>query len=249
MSVKVLILSGYGINADCELEEAFRRSGGVPTRVHVSDLAERPALLADYRILAFPGGFSFGDHLGSGQVLANLFRKKLRPEIEKFIAEGKLIIGICNGFQILVKMGVLPNIDGDWKKEVSLVHNDSGGYEDSWVSLSFERDCPSVWTKGLSRIELPIRHGEGRFVASEEATLDRLDASRLVAIRYAGRNPNGSERNIAGISDKTGRIFGLMPHPEAYLLPENHPRWTRGEKRETGLAIFRNGIEYFEKQN
>jgi len=243
MSPAALIVCGFGINADEELARAFLESGAEPRRVHITDLLEEPGLLSDARILAFPGGFSFGDHLGSGMVLANLLRKRLRPEIEAFVDDGGLAIGICNGFQVLVKTGILPNLRGGWEREVSLVHNEKPGYVDDWITVRFEKESPCVWTKGLSRMDLPIRHGEGRLVARDPSALEALEGERLVALRYEGRNPNGSVNAIAGICDRSGRILGLMPHPEAFLIPENHPDRRRGVSGETGLALFRNAVE------
>jgi len=271
------VVTGYGINADEELELAFRMAGAAARRVHAGDLVADPGLLARFDILALPGGFSFGDHLGSGQVLAHLLRRSLRPAIEEFVASGGLVVGVCNGFQALVKMGLLPNLAGRWEREVSLVHNASGVFEDRWVRIAFDPAGPCVWTRGIAAMDVPVRHGEGRFVAADDQVLAELEAGHLVAARYAPRdgsagaavypdNPNGSVHGIAGITDRTGRIFGLMPHPEAFLFRENHPEWTRGQGRPKvgpdmdvgrptrgqspdladghgdGLAIFRAGV-------
>jgi phosphoribosylformylglycinamidine synthase I len=261
------VVTGYGINADEELTLAFRMAGAGARRVHAGDLVADPGLLARFDILALPGGFSFGDHLGSGKVLAHLFRRSLRPAIEEFVGSGGLVIGICNGFQVLVKMGLLPNLSARWEPEVSLVHNASGVFEDRWVRVAFDPASPCAWTRGVSPMDVPVRHGEGRFVAVERV-LTELEAAHLAAVRYVCRdgsagpaaypdNPNGSVDGIAGITDRTGRIFGLMPHPEAFLFRENHPEWTRGHVRPMvgngappwrgrgeggGLAIFRAGV-------
>lgn len=237
-----LIACGYGINADEELAEAFRLAGADARRVHLTDLLESPGELARSRILAFPGGFSFGDHLGSGMVLANLLRKRLKPEIEAFIADGGLVIGICNGFQVLAKTGILPNLRGGWERDITLVHNENPGYVDDWVRVRFEPESPCVWTRGLEPRDLPVRHGEGRLVARSEEVLETLERERLVALRYEGRNPNGSIHDIAGVCDRSGRILGLMPHPEAFLVPENHPFRRRGVPCGTGLELFRNAV-------
>ncbi len=242
MEITALVLGGYGINADEELAEAFSRAGASARRVHVADLAAEPGLLAGARIVAFPGGFSYGDHLGSGQVLALLCRDRLRSALERFVADGGLVIGICNGFQVLVRMGMLPNRDGRWGREVSLIPNESGRFVDGWYPLAFEPGSRCAWTRGLSGVEYPVRHGEGRFVARDEATLDALESEGLVAARYVGDGPNGSSRGIAGICDPTGRVFGLMPHPECYLDPESSPDRRRGKRGETGLALFENGV-------
>ena len=274
--VKVCIITGYGINADRELLTAFEAAGSSAFRVHISDIIENPKIINSYEILAFPGGFSFGDHLGSGKVFANLCRINLKHELRNFVESGRLIIGICNGFQVLVKMGILPNLSGNWTQDVSLVRNESGKFEDRWVRVNINTSSRCVWTEGLKEMEFPVRHGEGRFVVKSEAVLESLKKEGLIALRYAPRlvrrgvgrdcagneaeapvltypdNPNGSIDNIAGICDTTGRVFGLMPHPEAFLIPENHPRWTRRHKtgemiNTSGLLIFKNGIKYIEK--
>jgi phosphoribosylformylglycinamidine synthase I len=259
---RVCIITGFGINADEELACAFDRAGGESIRVHVSDLIGAPRLLSTFRILAFPGGFSFGDHLGSGKVFATLFRRTLGRELREFIAGGGLVLGICNGFQVLVKMGVLPNLEGRGTQEVSLIHNDSGKYEDRWVRVQFEENSRCVWTKGLSDMDLPVRHGEGKFVVRTNEDMNALAAQGVIALRYAAReaggnivsypdDPNGSDGHVAGICDTTGRVFGLMPHPEAFLHAENHPQWTRPEApqrsrrrraRGEGLRILANGV-------
>jgi phosphoribosylformylglycinamidine synthase subunit PurQ / glutaminase len=244
---------GFGINADEELALAFQMAGAQAFRVHERDLADDPARLERFQILAFPGGFSFGDHLGSGRVFATLFRRSLGGALEKFISRGGLVIGVCNGFQSLVKMGFLPDLSGTHAQEVSLIHNDSGRFEDRWVRIGFEKSCPCLWTRGLSDMDLPVRHGEGKFVTESPQTLAELESRKLVALRYVGQgypeDPNGSINHIAGICDPTGRVFGLMPHPEAFLYAENHPEWTR-QASDTrgpgpegrGLEIFRNGV-------
>ncbi len=246
------VVTGHGINADVELALAFQLAGGQAERVHVNDLLAAPARLAGYGILAFPGGFSFGDHLGSGKVFATMVRRRLRPAIEELVAGGGLVLGVCNGFQILVKMGILPNLSGSWDQEVSLVHNDSGKFEDRWVTVRAEPESPCVWTSGLERIDLPVRHGEGKLVTASVDILSAVRDRGLAALRYVSRsgspavypeNPNGSLDDIAGISDATGRVFGLMPHPEAFLFPENHPEWSRGGARKgEGLAFFTAGV-------
>jgi phosphoribosylformylglycinamidine synthase len=238
-SVRVCIITGYGINADRELAEAFRLCGGEADLVHINDIIASPGILKRYAVIGFPGGFSFGDHLGSGLVFANLFKRNLQDHLDNFITEGGLIIGICNGFQVLVKMGVLPNLDGAWTPSVSLVHNDSGMFTDRWIEVQADESCRCVWTTGIGRLDLPVRHGEGRFIAASDTVFKRLESEHLIALTYSGLNPNGSEGNVAGITDPTGRILGLMPHPEAYVGRENHPAWKEG----SGLEIFKNGLE------
>ncbi len=307
--VKACVVTGFGINCDEELALAFSLAGAAAERVHVGDLIADPRRLGAYRIIAFPGGFSFGDHLGSGKVFALLFKRNLGDALGEFVAGGGLVIGICNGFQVLVKMGLLPNLAGDFGQEVSLIHNDSGKYEDRWVRLSFAEQSPCVWTRGLDYMDAPVRHGEGKFVTRSPQILAALEAGGLAAARYVSRNggayashratalarqargarreggceadsespmrapplgrlqtpsgrpwprggpaaypdnPNGSVADIAGLCDRTGRIFGLMPHPEAFLFKVNHPDWNRGiigseggEPYGSGLAIFRAGV-------
>ncbi|HAP44375.1 MAG: hypothetical protein A2087_03930 [Spirochaetes bacterium GWD1_61_31] len=244
MKTRALVVAGYGINADEELAVAFQLAGAEAERRHVADLVAEPALLAAYDYLAFPGGFSFGDHLGSGLVLAQLFRRKLYPELSRFVADGGLVIGICNGFQTLVKTGLLPALDGSSRPSVSLVHNQQGRFIDDWVMVEVDPASPCVWTQGLGRRWLPIRHGEGRFVTDTPATLARLEAGHLVALRYHGGNPNGSVADIAGICDPTGRVFGLMPHPEAFIHPEVHPARRHGYEGGLGLDVFRQAVAW-----
>ena len=248
-TVKTAVITGYGINADNELKQAFIMSGSDAVKIHIQDLIDKPELLQDFHILAFPGGFSFGDHLGSGLVFAHLFKKHLKKELDRFIEDGKLIIGICNGFQVLVKMGVLPNFEKDWSCDVSLIHNNTGVFENSWLEISFNSRSGCVWTKNLDVMDVPIRHGEGRFITKSKEVLDKIESENLAAIRYKNRNPNGSENDIAGITDRTGRILGMMPHPEAFIFPENHPRWTREVIKEGyGLQIFKNGVNYMKEK-
>jgi len=263
---RVLVLTGYGINCDEESEFAFNQAGGLAERVHINDLIAGVKRLSDYQILVFPGGFSFGDDVASGKVLALRAKANLGEQILRFIGDGKLILGICNGFQVMAKFGLLADADGDYRSQrLTVTNNDSNRYEDRWVYLRRVSD-KCVWTKGADRIYLPVAHGEGRFFAGEEvvAAIERNDQ---VGFRYAdedfepagGRyplNPNGSLRDIAGICDPSGRIYGMMPHPERFLHFTNHPRWTRLKdhlRREgkpmpeagDGLRIFQNGVNYF----
>ncbi len=250
---RVCVITGFGINADEELALAFELAGGEARRVHVTDLIAKPDLLAGFRILAFPGGFSFGDHLGSGKVFATLFRRNLGPALAGFVAGGGLVVGICNGFQVLVKMGVLPNLSGTAGQEVSLVHNDSGKYEDRWVRVRFERGSRCLWTSGLPDMDLPgpPRRGEVRHRVPRASLRAFCPAGSLPCAthpppaesRRIPEDPNGSEGHVAGICDPTGRVFGLMPHPEAFIHPYNHPEWTARLLTEgEGLRIFANGV-------
>lgn len=262
MKPRVLILTGYGINCDYETEYAFNMKGvgGRAERVHVNDLTLNGRSLDEFAILAVPGGFSYGDDIAAGKVLANKLRHHLREQLARFISDGKLVIGICNGFQALVKMGLLPALGGKYgEQQVTVSYNDSNKFEDRWVYLAVNPDSRCVFTKGIDRMYLPVRHGEGKFVARDAETLRQLHERGQVVVQYVDRegrlsgyphNPNGSQDNIAGICDPTGRIFGLMPHPEAYLFPTNHPRWTRERvpREGMGVAVFRNAVKYV-KQN
>lgn len=242
---RVAVITGYGINADEELVEAFNRVGGRAEKIQVTDLMENPEIILTFDILGFAGGFSFGDHLGSGLVFAQLFKKFCGETLKRFINLGNPVIGICNGFQVLVKMGVLPNLKGNWEREVSLIHNDSGTFEDSWISLEVEQNSRCIWTKGLEELDLPIRHGEGKFLAWDGSIMESLERKGCIALRYRERNPNGSQGDVAGITDTTGRVLGLMPHPEAFLYAEQHPLYGRRTYKEnsTGLDLLKRGIE------
>jgi phosphoribosylformylglycinamidine synthase len=254
---RALVLTGFGINCDVETTYAFERAGARAERVHLNDLITDPDRLARAQILAVPGGFSFGDDIASGRILANRLRYRLGEALREFVAAGKLVIGICNGFQVLVKMGMLPAANGAFRQTVTLAHNDSGRFEDRWVRLRIEVGVRCVWLEGMDELELPVRHGEGKFVPLNEGTIRELEARGQIALRYcrpdgsrAGGeypfNPNGSIGDVAGMCDTTGRVFGLMPHPEAYVWRTNHPCWTRLELPEegAGLAVFRNAVKY-----
>jgi phosphoribosylformylglycinamidine synthase I len=274
-NVRVAVLFGFGINCDRETAAVFDMVGGASERLHVNNLVQGNRSLEEFDILAVPGGFSFGDHLGSGRLLGNRLRFALRDQLQKFVSSGKPIIGICNGFQALVKTGLLPgpenaSLEPDFIQRASLTLNNTGRYEDRWVTLEFDSQSPCIWTKGIQRIECPVRHGEGRFVMPTDAELDRLSANHQLTVRYAdpstepGTNPsddllpfplspNGSMRNIAGICDPTGLVFGLMPHPEAFYTMWLHPEHTSmklndDEWEGSGLQIFRNAVEYVRSQ-
>ncbi|MCG2738241.1 MAG: phosphoribosylformylglycinamidine synthase I [Candidatus Methanoperedenaceae archaeon] len=256
MTPKVLILTGYGINCDIETKHAFDLAGAQAERIHLTDLLDGSVKLSDYHILALPGGFSFGDDIASGKVLANMIKYNLGEQVQEFIEDGKLIIGICNGFQAMVKMGLLPAFGGDHsRQDVTLTFNDSGRFENRWVHMKSSPGSKCVFTRGIENIYLPVRHGEGKFVAKDPHVLDKLKKNHQIVFRYVDKdgnpagyphNPNGSIDNIAAICDETGRVFGLMPHPEAFMHRTNHPAWTREELPEegAGIAIFRNAVEY-----
>jgi phosphoribosylformylglycinamidine synthase len=269
--VKALVLTGYGLNCDYETDFCLRAAGADPERVHINDLISqgknRAGALGDYHILVLGGGFSWADDHGAGVVMAAKLRSNIGGEIEEFVRAGKLIIGICNGFQALVNMGLLPGFEGDyWSRKVALTYNDAGNFVDTWVKIRVLEDTKCVITRGVSSLELPVRHGEGKFYA-EKKTLARLMDNKQVVLQYADEkgyaaqgkwpcNPNGSLHDIAGICDATGRIFGVMPHPEAYNHYTNHPDWTRkkerlarlgrdfGSEEGEGITIFRNAVAY-----
>ena len=260
--IPVLILTGYGLNCEAESRRAWELAGAAPDLVHLRDLLERPALLRDYAALMFIGGFSYGDHMGSGLVFAHRVRHGLREELQAFIDRGGLALGVCNGFQIMTKLGLLPGLDGDYfTPTVALMQNDCGAFQNFWVTLAFEPGSPCVFTRGLTAMPMPVRHGEGKIFTTDAALLARAEAAGCVACRYAdpatGRptmdfphNPNGSLNAIAGLCDPSGRLFGLMPHPEAYLFPENHPHWDRQRADGTlpakglGLQLFENAVAH-----
>ena len=254
---RVLVLLAAGINCDRETAFAFEQAGAVAERVHINDLVLGLKTLREYQILVLPGGFSFGDDIASGKVLANKLKYKLGEGIEEFRSQGKLILGICNGFQVLVKLGLLPGLGGDYQtQKVTVTFNDSGRFEDRWVYLKVNKKSSCIYTRGLEKLlYLPVRHGEGKFVA-EEKLLKSLEQKGQTVARYVDErgnfgdypiNPNGSMDHVAGICDEAGLIFGLMPHPEGYIRRTQHPRWTREKLPEEGdgLAIFRNAVEYF----
>lgn len=266
--INVLVLSGYGLNCQAETAYAFEQAGAIAHRVHINDLIDGAVNLDQFQIMAFIGGFSWGDDHGAGVVQAVRMRTNIGDQLLRFIDQGNLVIGICNGFQCLVNLGLLPGIGGDYtKRSVALIANDCGNFRDDWVHLQVNSASPCVFTKGLSHLEFPIRHGEGKFYT--EATIHhQLVTHQQIVLRYAmpdGKaaqgsfpfNPNGSIDDVAGICDITGRVFGLMPHPEAYNHWTNHPNWTANrEKAKRGLApmpngqppgiqLFKNAVDYF----
>jgi phosphoribosylformylglycinamidine synthase len=252
---RVCILFAAGTNCDQESAYAFELCGASADVVHINRFRSGECTLADYQILLIPGGFSYGDYVASGRILANELKHFLRQQLERFIADGKLIFGICNGFQVLVTSGLLPAFEAPFEAQsVTLDTNDSGKYEDRWVNLKVE-DSPCVFTKGIeSPVYLPVAHAEGKFLTSSSQTLGRLQQNRQVCLRYTALdgeppsfpdNPNGSEDGIAGICDPTGRVFGLMPHPERFIRREHHPHWHRARAvKPQGIAIFQNAVDY-----
>ncbi|MCK5306399.1 MAG: phosphoribosylformylglycinamidine synthase subunit PurQ [Candidatus Omnitrophica bacterium] len=272
--VKVIVLRAAGTNCDRETADAFRRQSAEVDVVHINELKSKKKKLSSYHILAIPGGFTYGDDIASGRILGNELKFNLKDDLLKFVNEGKLIIGICNGFQVLVKSGLLPDAE-TFSQTTTLSLNDSNKFEDRWVHLkkpeatclpagretrNQKSECSScvkttegkaqgagkcVWTEGIDSIYLPIAHAEGKFIADKEV-LKELKNNNQIVFQYDPYNPNGSLENIAGICDKTGRIFGLMPHPERFLTPNHHPSGTRakGDKTINGNIIFKNAVSY-----
>jgi phosphoribosylformylglycinamidine synthase subunit PurQ / glutaminase len=256
---RVIILRAPGTNCDAETAFAFQQAGAAVSSVHVKALCESPAQLQEYSILALPGGFSYGDDLGSGTVLANELTQTLLEPFKRFVERGGLVIGICNGFQILVRTGFLPGLSyrkGGDVPAATLTFNDSQRFEDRWVQLRVEpSQSPFLEGEAGRVLTFPVAHGEGKFVARDADTLQRIEEGKQVAFRYVGssdgrpkypENPNGAQNDIAGVTDETGRVLGLMPHPERHVLPWQHPRWTReGLKKEAdGLFLFRNAVKH-----
>ena len=268
---RAIVITGNGTN--CEMEAAHAcRLGGFDEAViaHIADLLSGEIRLDDFHFLNLTGGFLDGDDLGSAKAQANRLRHARMDELEehlldqvlRFITDGKLVLGVCNGFQLMVKMGMLPGFDGDHlTQRTTLTYNDCGRFQDRWTYLKVDPASPSVFTKGIEKgIYLPMRHGEGKFLCDTDATLERIESEHLAVFTYSGPdyaaptmefplNPNGAQHAIAGLCDPTGRLMGLMPHPEAFVHYTQHPRWTREELPEEGdgLLLFRNAAEYVRK--
>jgi phosphoribosylformylglycinamidine (FGAM) synthase-like amidotransferase family enzyme len=264
VSVRVFVLAGNGTNCEHETAHAWRLAGAEAEIVPIWEWAAGRASLDGYGILAFPGGFMDGDDLGSARACAHRMRctrpkpggPTMLEEVGAFVRRGGLVLGICNGFQLLVKVGLLPGGVDDARPAATLGPNGRGRFEDRWVRLLPDPASPCVFTRGLGEFELPVRHGEGRLLFADEAARRSAVDRHLVPLRYglSGRptdrypfNPNGSEEQAAALTDPTGRIFGLMPHPEAFVVRSQHPRWTR-ETRDAvpdegaGLRLFRNAV-------
>ena len=268
-TVNVLVLTGYGTNSHKETAHAARLAGADRADiVHFADLVAGDVRLADYRFLVFPGGFLDGDDLGAGQAAAKrwLYLDDARgvpllESLKAFIAAGGLVLGICNGFQLLVKLGILPGFASTrqepvFERQVTLSHNDSARFEDRWVQMRANPASPCVFTRNMgdALIAMPIRHGEGKLIPKNPAVLETIVQKNLIALQYVDpvsgeptqdypANPNGSPLGIAGLTDPTGRILGLMPHPEAFNHPTNHPLWTRGNVPALGVELFRNAVD------
>lgn len=270
--VKAIVLRAAGINCDMETEYALELAGAKAQRVHINRMIEDKTMLDEFQIIVFPGGFSYGDDVAAGKILANQVVHHLSEAVQKFIYDGKLVLGICNGFQVLVKTGILPGegkglatpgqatgtengrVGESDNQSLTITYNDSGKFEARWVYLAPQSDrC--VFIEPGRQIYLPVAHAEGKIVVRDEATLDELKSEGRVAFKYVDKdgeegdypvNPNGSTESIAGLTDATGRVLGLMPHPERYVRATHHPRWTRREKDvdADGMTIFNNAVKY-----
>ncbi len=268
--VKAIVIAGNGTNCERETAHACRLGGAdVADIVHISELLAGRTLLADYHLLVLAGGFLDGDDLGSAKAGANRLLhapihgagEHLSDHLRRFIADGKLVLGICNGFQLMVKMGLLPAVGGEFLQQATLTYNDNGRFEDRWVYLKADPESPCIFTRGIEGIYLPVRHGEGKLVTESDDLLRQLEKRHLGVLKYSTAdfmptmeyplNPNGSTAAIAGLCDETGRLFGLMPHPEAYVHRTHHPRWTREEhlpEEGMGLWIFRNAVRFIREE-
>ncbi|MFC1913554.1 phosphoribosylformylglycinamidine synthase subunit PurQ, partial [Chloroflexota bacterium] len=247
--VRALILRGPGTNCDVETDFAFQQAGAIASSIHVNQLIRHEQRLSDYQIFVIPGGFTYGDDLGAGRVLANELKLRFGADIENFIDNGGLILGICNGFQVMVKAGILPRAANGSTLSATLADNDSGRFECRWIYMTANRKSPCIFTEGIERLYLPVAHGEGKFVTGggelpePNIALYYTNEQGNTGAGYP-HNPNGSKRDIAGICDSSGRIFALMPHPERFIRGTQHPRWTREGIKEQGdgFQIFLNAV-------
>lgn len=263
---RACVLRAPGTNCDIETAFAFETAGAAAERVHLFRLLENPGTLADFEILCIPGGFSYGDDVGAGVVFGQKLRRQLADSIARFLERDTLALGICNGFQVLMRSGILPNGTETWppngEPDATLTWNENGRYTAVWVNLNVNAP-QNVFLRGIEQIEMPIAHAEGRIAVRAESVLNNWNERQQVALRYASDdgvsvegddllpypiNPNGSVANIAGLGDPTGRVLGLMPHPERFIHATQHPQWTR--RRLTGdgdgLKLFQNAVAYYE---
>jgi phosphoribosylformylglycinamidine synthase len=270
-SVRAIVIAGNGTNCEREVAHACRLAGAECDIVHIAELLAGRRRLDDYHFLNLAGGFLDGDDLGSAKAGANRLQhapvagsqETVADQLQRFIAAGKLVLGVCNGFQLMVKMGLLPALGGDYRtQQATLTFNDCGRFEDRWCELSVDPDSPCVFTRGLDRLYFPVRHGEGKFVPGSAEVLASIESRHLAAVRYCNPttgqatmdyplNPNGSVAAIAGVCDESGRLFGLMPHPEAFTHRTHHPRWTREPQlpeEGQGVALYRNAVEFIRSE-
>lgn len=251
---KAIVLRAPGTNCDIETAHAFEHCGARAERVHLFRILERPEMLKEFQVLCIPGGFSYGDDVGAGVIFGGQLRSRLGGALRDFLQADKLVLGICNGFQVLMKSGILPGGAQNWppnegdRPEATLTWNDNGRYTARWVKLTAAGN-ESVFLKGIDAIELPIAHAEGKIVVRSDSVLAGWRERRQIALCYeADDNPNGSMANIAGLADPTGRVLGLMPHPERNMYATQHPQWTRRPLESDegdGMKLFRNAVEYF----
>mgnify|MGYP002624816310 CR=1 FL=1 len=257
MQPQALIIRTAGTNCDRELMHAFELAGAAAHAVHLNELIEKPHLIEKADLIGFPGGFSYGDDIAAGRIFANRLRHRLMEPLKEAIKCNVPMIGPCNGFQVITKMGLLPDPEGG-RQQATLAENTSGRFTDKWVSLVVPEHTVCIWTRGLTSLDLPIAHGEGRFVPESDELLRYWQEAGQIALRYATStdadvafpgNPNGSIDDIAGVCDPTGLILGLMPHPERFTHPTHHPLWSRrsaAESDETpaGLRLFQNAVGF-----
>jgi phosphoribosylformylglycinamidine synthase len=270
--VRAVVISGNGTNCEREVANACRLAGAdIVDIVHVAELISGRVRLDDYHFLNLAGGFLDGDDLGSAKAGANRLahaaikdsQETLSDQLQRFIADGKLVMGVCNGFQLMTKMGLLPALRGDYRRQTAtLTFNDGGRFEDRWCYLKVDRESPCVFTRGIDGLYLPVRHGEGKFIVENHHVLQEMEDKHLAVVKYSDAtyrtavidyplNPNGSVASIAGICDESGRLFGLMPHPEAYVHRTHHPRWTREpdlKEEGMGLWLYNNAIKYIREK-
>lgn len=256
MKPTALIIRAAGTNCDLELAHAFELAGAVARTCHLNQLAENPQWIGEVGLIGFPGGFSYGDDIAAGRIFAQRLRHELAEPLRQAVARRVPMIGICNGFQVMASLGLLPDplADGPLRQSVTLAENSGGRFIDRWVPLRVPDQTVCIWTRGLDGLQLPIAHGEGRFVPADDQVLSRLRDSGQIALRYTAAddpaaNPNGSVDDIAGICDPSGVVLGLMPHPERYTTATQHPQWTRLPREaltETpvGLRLFKNAVEF-----
>ena len=267
-TAKAIVIAGNGTNCEREVAFACRLAGAQTDIVHIADLLAGTVQLSDYHFLNLAGGFLDGDDLGSAKAGANRLmyaqvaegQASLAEQLKNFITQGCLVMGVCNGFQLMVKMGLLPGLGSNFEQNCTLTFNEKGRFEDRWSWLKVDEHSPCVYTQGLDHLYLPVRHGEGKFVARSGAVIDELERKHLCVLKYADPalqvtmdypdNPNGSQQSIAGICDQSGRLFGLMPHPEAFVHRTQHPRWTREDLPEEGmgLKLYRNAVKFIVDQ-
>lgn len=270
-NVKAIVITGNGTNCELEVANACRLAGAECDIVHIAELLAGRISLDSYHLLNLAGGFLDGDDLGSAKAGANRLkhaavqgtREHLSDQLERFIKDGKLIFGVCNGFQLMVKMGLLPAFGKSYgRQSATLTFNDCGRFQDRWVYLKVDPVSPCVYTKGLDGLYLPVRHGEGKFLAESPQLLERIETAHLGVLKYSDpdytaatmefpHNPNGSQNAIAGLCDESGRLFGLMPHPEAFVQRIQHPRWTRDRElpeEGMGLALYKNAVDFIRKE-